>query len=71
MTYETILLDREDHVTTVTLNRSKTLNALNLLAAEELDDALATEDRNDDTRVIVITGAGRLASSREQVACVG
>jgi enoyl-CoA hydratase/carnithine racemase len=63
MTYETILLDRRDHVTTVTLNRPDKLNALNLQMAEELHDALAKEDRDDDTRVIVITGAGRAFSS--------
>jgi len=59
MTYETILLDKKDHVTTVTLNRPDRLNALNMQMADELHDALATEDRDDDTRVIVITGAGR------------
>lgn len=59
MSYETILLERQNHVTTVTLNRPDKLNALNLLMAEELHDALAAEDRDDETRVIVITGAGR------------
>lgn len=58
MTYETILLDRKDHVTTVTLNRPDKLNALNMQMAGELHDALAAEDRDDETRVIVITGAG-------------
>lgn len=59
MTYETILVNRKDHVTTVTLNRPDRLNALNLQMADELHEALAAEDRDDDTRVIVITGAGR------------
>ena len=59
MTYDTILVDREDHITTVTLNRPDKLNALNLQMAEELHDALAIEDQDDDTRVIVLTGAGR------------
>jgi len=59
MTYETILLSKNNHVTTVTLNRPKKLNALNLTMAAELHEALAAEDQDDDTRVIVITGAGR------------
>ena len=58
-TYETIVLDRKDHITTVTLNRPDKLNALNMQMAEDLRHALAIEDQTDDTRVIVITGAGR------------
>lgn len=59
MTYETIFLEKQDHITTVTLNRPDKLNALNMQMAEELHEALAAEDADDDTRVIVITGAGR------------
>ena len=59
MSYETILVDRKNHITTVTLNRPDKLNALNLTMAAELHEALAIEDQDDDTRVIVITGAGR------------
>ena len=68
MSYETILVDRKDHVTTVTLNRPKRLNALTLQLADELADALATEDRDDETRVIVITGAGRAFCSGADLA---
>ena len=49
----------EHHVRTVILNRPDKLNALNMQMAEELHHALAIEDQDDDTRVIVITGAGR------------
>jgi enoyl-CoA hydratase/carnithine racemase len=57
--YETILLERQNHIATITLNRPDKLNALTLEMADELHDALAAEDRDDETRVIVITGAGR------------
>lgn len=63
MTYETILLKHQNHVATVTLNRPDKLNALNMQLADELHDALAKLDRDDDTRVIVLTGAGRAFSS--------
>ncbi|MFC1904333.1 enoyl-CoA hydratase/isomerase family protein [Chloroflexota bacterium] len=59
MNYQTIILEKKDYITTVTLNRPDRLNALNDQMVEELPDALASEDRDDETRVIVITGAGR------------
>lgn len=59
MTYETLLVETKDFVTTVTLNRPDRLNALNMQLADELYDALATADKDDNTRVIVLTGAGR------------
>ena len=40
MTYETILPEKKNHATTVTLNRPKKLNALTLQVADELHDAL-------------------------------
>ncbi len=63
MTYETLLVSKNDFVTTVTLNRPDRLNALNMQLVNELHDVLAEEDRNDETRVIVLTGAGRAFSA--------
>lgn len=63
MTYTSILVETADHVTTVTLNRPDKLNALNLELADELHDALHAADLDDETRVIVLTGAGRAFSS--------
>ena len=59
MSYETLYVEKQDHIATVTLNRPDKLNALNMQMAEELGAVLAAEDDDDDTRVIVITGAGR------------
>jgi 2-(1,2-epoxy-1,2-dihydrophenyl)acetyl-CoA isomerase len=46
-------------VRTLTLNRPERLNAFNDTLAEELPVALAESSRDDEARVIVITGAGR------------
>ncbi|MEM7077591.1 MAG: enoyl-CoA hydratase/isomerase family protein [Pseudomonadota bacterium] len=59
MSYNTLLVDTSDYVSTVTLNRPDRLNALTLELADELFDALHQLDSDDDCRVIVITGAGR------------
>lgn len=59
MDYQTITVERKDYIATVTLNRPDRLNALTLQMADELTHALAAEDRDDRTRVVVITGAGR------------
>lgn len=59
MSYETLIVETKDHVTTVTLNRPDRLNALSDRLVDELNEALAAADKDDETRVIVITGAGR------------
>jgi 2-(1,2-epoxy-1,2-dihydrophenyl)acetyl-CoA isomerase len=55
-----VLLSATDAgVTTLTLNRPDSLNALNADLRRALRDALSAARRDDATRAIVITGAGR------------
>ncbi len=56
--YQYILVERDERIGIVTLNRPKELNALNIQLVGELADALEDFDRNEETRCIVITGAG-------------
>ncbi|MGD0105962.1 MAG: enoyl-CoA hydratase/isomerase family protein [Rhodopila sp.] len=63
MTYEHILLDREDGVGIVTLNRPDVLNAMNRKLMSELANAVKRLDADDDVGCIVITGAGERAFS--------
>jgi len=56
--YQYILVDRDEHVGIVTLNRPKELNALRTDLVSELADALEEFDRDDGIGCIVITGAG-------------
>ncbi len=55
--YETLIVETEDHVTLVRLNRPEALNALNLQVLEELGRALAEADAAPRVRAIVVTGS--------------
>ncbi len=63
MAYEHILVDIEDGVGIVTLNRPDTLNAMNRKLSSELHDAVKTLEADDAIGCIVITGAGERAFS--------
>ena len=57
MAFETIIVEVEDHVTVIKLNRPDALNALNTQLLGELCAALEEADQNDKVRCIVITGS--------------
>ncbi|MBV9690393.1 MAG: enoyl-CoA hydratase/isomerase family protein [Ktedonobacteraceae bacterium] len=59
--YQYILVERDEAVGIVTLNRPKQLNALNHQLVAELATALEQLDRDETIRCIVITGAGEKA----------
>jgi enoyl-CoA hydratase/carnithine racemase len=63
MTYEHILVDAEDGVGIVTLNRPDKLNAMNRQLSSELREAVKQLDADDSIGCIVITGAGNRAFS--------
>jgi len=56
---EYCLIDKKDHVMTVTLNRPDRLNALHPPANAELGEVFDDFAQDDDMWVAVITGAGR------------
>ncbi len=57
-TYETLLLERDEGVATVTLNRPAAHNAFDARMRVELRDVWARLRRDDDVRAVVLTGAG-------------
>lgn len=57
MTFETILLDKQEGVGLITLNRPDALNALNKQLLEEIGAALMSLDADDDIGAVVITGS--------------
>ncbi|HVC63041.1 MAG TPA: enoyl-CoA hydratase/isomerase family protein [Acetobacteraceae bacterium] len=63
MAYETILVDTEDGVGIVTLNRPDTLNAMNRKLSTELHAAVKALEADGTIGCIVITGSGERAFS--------
>jgi enoyl-CoA hydratase len=59
MPYETILVEAEDHVGLIRLNRPQQLNALNAQIMEEVATALEEFDRDPGVGCIVLTGSER------------
>ncbi len=59
MDFETIILKKEEHIATLTLNRPDKLNAINAKMEEELVQALQDISQDNQIRVMVLTGAGR------------
>ena len=58
MTFDNLLIERDDAVAIVTLNRPKVLNALNSQTLTELASAMASLKNDAGVRAIVLTGAG-------------
>lgn len=56
---EHIRCELEDSILTITLNRPDKLNAFTATMGRELAEAFEEADRNDDVRVVIVTGAGR------------
>ena len=61
MNYENILIEQENSIQVITINRPSKLNALNKLTIEELSHALIASEKNPSVRVVIITGAGEKA----------
>src|ERR1700712_4851372 len=58
-TYETILVERDERVGIITLNRPKALNALNSQVMSEVTSAAIELDNDDDIGAIIITGSAK------------
>ncbi|MGV6888969.1 enoyl-CoA hydratase [Rhodophyticola sp. SM2404] len=57
MAYETLIVEIEDHICLIKLNRPDAMNALSSQLLGELSKAVQAADSNDKVRVIVLTGS--------------
>ncbi|SEW14618.1 enoyl-CoA hydratase-related protein [Chitinophaga arvensicola] len=62
-----LLLDIQDGIATITLNRPEVYNAFNDPLSYELQDALKTAEKDPAVRVVVLTGAGKAFSSGQDL----
>lgn len=63
MGYENILVEKQEGIATIILNRPQVLNALNRGLIADVAAALEELDRDEEVRALIITGAGDRAFS--------
>ncbi len=59
MSFTNVLVDKQDHIGLITLNRPEEMNTFNVPFARELNDALWEMERDPKVRVVVINAAGK------------
>jgi len=57
--YTTIILEKEEGIGYLTLNRPEVFNAISQELIDEVSDALATVNKDEEIKVLIITGAGK------------
>lgn len=70
MTYECLLYSVENGVATLTLNRPDVFNAFNEQQSYDLQDALKQVARDENVRVVVLTGAGKAFCSGQDLKAI-
>ena len=65
MSYETLIYEKTGSIGMITINRPTVNNAINARLVDELNDVCANINHDEETRVVIITGAG------EKAFCVG
>jgi enoyl-CoA hydratase len=58
LVYQTILVERDNDVAVVKINRPQAMNALNDLAYGELFEVFQEIEKNNDVRAVILTGNG-------------
>ncbi len=58
-----ILVEKKDHVGIIIFNRPEKMNTISGAMLAGLSESLVALDRDDDIRVIVLTGAGKASTA--------
>ena len=58
MEFQNLLVEITDGIAVVTVNRPKSLNALNSATLTELDACFAALEENEEVKVLILTGSG-------------
>jgi len=59
MTYENLIIEKQEGIATLTINRPEVLNALNTETLKELKKAFCELDSDAEVKVIILTGTGK------------
>jgi len=59
MSFETLIVEKKEHIGTLMFNRPETLNAINQTMIGEFPLAIRDLNEDNNIRVVIVTGAGR------------
>ena len=68
MSYTNVIVEKQDYIGQITLNKPAEMNLFDVPFARELNDALAEMDKDPEVRVVVIKAAGKHFSTGIAVA---
>lgn len=71
MDYQTILYEKKEGIGTITINRPKSMNALSSQLFKELDQVLTNLDRDDDVKVVILTGSEKFFAAGADITEIG
>jgi 2-(1,2-epoxy-1,2-dihydrophenyl)acetyl-CoA isomerase len=63
MAYKALILERENHIATITLNRPAAGNSFDFRLMVEIDNAIKEVAEDNNVRAVIITGAGKFFST--------
>lgn len=61
MNFENILIENNEGILQITINRPSKLNALNKATIEELHEAFVDAEEDEEVKVVILTGSGEKA----------
>ncbi len=71
MDYKDIIFEKEQPLAVITMNRPDKLNAISPTMLEEMLAALEEAEKNDEVKVIILTGAGKGFSPGADITRIG
>lgn len=69
--YKTIVVDKQESIVIVSLNRPDSLNAIDFVMREELKEAMFSISRDDEVRAVIMRGNGRAFCAGGDVTTMG
>ena len=71
MPYESVILEKEDMIATITLNKPERNNSFDFPMMGEIDDCINDVAQDSEIRVVIITGAGKAFCTGGDVSYLG
>lgn len=71
MSYQDILVDSADRITTITLNRPAVMNAISPNLMRELKEVIQAVSQDESCKVLIVKGAGRAFSAGVDLKALG